>query len=374
MDDLFNFAQKVALITGGSRGLGRSMALAFAARGAAVIVASRKLEQCEETAAEIVSVGGQSLPLACHVGQWGDLEPFVERAYAWKGRVDILVNNAGMSPIADSSLSTSEDLFDKVMAVNCNGPFRLSALVGTRMVAGDGGSIINVSSIGSLRSAPKHLQQTQILVEPDTPGIKIVRPLNVFGYLDQPNGHAEIIFDNVRVPAENVILGEGRGFEIAQGRLGPGRIHHCMRLIGVAELTLEKICRRLISRSPFGKPLADRSLWQQRVAEMRTDLELCRLMVYKAAWLMDTVGVKNARSEIAQIKVLVPRTIQNIIDTAIQAHGTGGVGDDFGLGFAYARARVMRLGDGPDEVHNVTIARQELAKYRPSRREQDAAV
>jgi acyl-CoA dehydrogenase len=215
--------------------------------------------------------------------------------------------------------------------------------------------------------APKHRQQTQILVEPDTPGITLVRHLPVFGYTDRPSGHAEILFENVRVPAENVILGEGRGFEIAQGRLGPGRIHHCMRLVGVGELVLEKMCRRLMTRIAFGKVLADESIWQHRIAQARIDIDMCRLLVLKAAWMMDTVGVRNARSEIAQIKAIVPIKIQQIIDTAIQAFGAAGVSDDFGLGYIFARARVMRIGDGPDEVHNVTVARAELGKYRDLR-------
>jgi acyl-CoA dehydrogenase len=212
--------------------------------------------------------------------------------------------------------------------------------------------------------APPHKQQTQILVEPNAPGVTLVRPLSIFGFYDNPHGHAEVTFENVRVPAENVLLGEGRGFEIAQGRLGPGRIHHCMRLIGVAEDALEKLCKRLVSRFPFGKALADQSLWQERVARIRIEIEMCRLMVYKAAWLMDTVGVKGARSEIAQIKVLVPQTVQNIIDTVIQAFGAAGVSNDFGLGYTFARTRIMRIGDGPDEVHSLAIAKAELAPYR----------
>jgi acyl-CoA dehydrogenase len=216
-------------------------------------------------------------------------------------------------------------------------------------------------------AAPRHLQQSQILVEPQTPGIRLVRPLSIFGYLDEPHGHAEVIFENVRVPAENLLLGEGRGFEIAQGRLGPGRIHHCMRIIGVAERLLEKLCKRLISRVAFGKPLADQSIWQERVAEARTEIEMCRLLVYKAAYLMDTIGNKGARSEISQIKVAVPRMGQRLCDVVIQAFGAAGVSNDFGLGYTFARLRVMRIGDGPDEVHNRTIARIELDKFRTTR-------
>jgi acyl-CoA dehydrogenase len=216
-------------------------------------------------------------------------------------------------------------------------------------------------------SAPLHLQQSQILVDPDTPGITRVRPLTVFGYHDEPKGHAEIVFDNVRVPAENLILGEGRGFEISQGRLGPGRIHHCMRIVGQCERLLEQTCRRLLTRVAFGKPLADQSLWQDRIAEARTNINMCRLLTQRAAHLMDTVGNKAARSEIAQIKVAATRIGQAIADMAIQAHGAAGLCDDEGLGFAFARMRMIRIGDGPDEVHNRTIARLELARYRPPR-------
>ncbi|MFN3389866.1 MAG: acyl-CoA dehydrogenase family protein [Allosphingosinicella sp.] len=213
-------------------------------------------------------------------------------------------------------------------------------------------------------NAPLHRQQSQILVDPDTPGITRLRPLSVFGYLDEPKGHAEILFENVRVPAANIILGEGRGFEIAQGRLGPGRIHHCMRIIGQCERLLEQTCRRLLSRVAFGKALADQSLWQDRIAEARTQINMCRLLTQHAAQLIDTVGVKEARSEIAQIKVAATRIGQAISDMAIQAHGAAGLCDDHGLGFAFARMRMLRIGDGPDEVHNRTIARMELDRHR----------
>jgi acyl-CoA dehydrogenase len=216
-------------------------------------------------------------------------------------------------------------------------------------------------------TAPKHRQQSQILVDPQTPGITVVRPLSVFGYHDEPKGHAEIVFENVRVPAENIILGEGRGFEISQGRLGPGRIHHCMRIVGQCERLLEQTCKRLLSRVAFGKALADQSLWQERIAEARTQINMCRLLTQHAAHLMDTVGNKVARSEIAQIKVAATRIGQSIADMAIQAHGAAGLCDDHGLGFAFARMRMIRIGDGPDEVHNRTIARFELDKYRPAR-------
>jgi acyl-CoA dehydrogenase len=213
-------------------------------------------------------------------------------------------------------------------------------------------------------AAARHLQQSQILVDPGTKGITLLRPMSVFGYHDPPKGHAEMLFENVRVPAENLILGEGRGFEISQGRLGPGRIHHCMRIIGHAERLLEQTCRRLLGRVAFGKALAEQSIWQERIAEARTQINMCRLLTYQAAHLMDTVGNKRARSEIAQIKVAATRMGQAVADMAIQAHGAAGLCDDEGLGFAFARMRMVRIGDGPDEVHNRTIAREELGKYK----------
>ncbi len=216
-------------------------------------------------------------------------------------------------------------------------------------------------------TAPTHLQQSQILVEPGTPGIRLMRPLSVFGYYEPPKGHGEVIFENVRVPVENIILGEGRGFEISQGRLGPGRIHHCMRIVGQSERLLEQMCRRLLSRNTFGKPLAERSVWQERIAEARIEINMCRLLTQHAAHLMDTVGNKAARSEISQIKVAATRMGQRIADMTIQAFGAAGVTDDFGLAHTYARMRTLRIGDGPDEVHNRTIARLELAKYKPPR-------
>ncbi|MFO1426137.1 MAG: acyl-CoA dehydrogenase family protein [Steroidobacteraceae bacterium] len=216
-------------------------------------------------------------------------------------------------------------------------------------------------------SAPRHRQQSQILVEPGTPGIRLERSLNVFGYADAPKGHAEIVFENVRVPAENLLLGEGRGFEISQGRLGPGRVHHCMRIIGHAERLLEQACRRLLARVAFGKPLAEQSLWQERIAEARTQINMCRLLTQHVAWLMDTVGNRDARSEIAQIKVAATRMGRAVAELAIQAHGAAGLCDDEGLGFAWARMRMISFGDGPDEVHNRSIAREELRKYRPAR-------
>ncbi|ACL59284.1 acyl-CoA dehydrogenase family protein [Methylobacterium nodulans] len=211
--------------------------------------------------------------------------------------------------------------------------------------------------------APLHQQQSQILVPLDTPGVTVVRMLPVFGYDDAPHGHAEVILDDVRVPAENLILGEGRGFEIAQGRLGPGRIHHCMRTIGVAEEALAAMCRRLLSRVAFGKRIADHSVWEQRIAEARIDIEMTRLLCLKAADMMDKVGNKGAKLEIAMIKVAAPRIALRVIDDAIQAFGGAGVSSDAGLAYAYARIRTLRLADGPDEVHNRSIARLELAQY-----------
>ena len=212
--------------------------------------------------------------------------------------------------------------------------------------------------------APAHSQQSQILVALDTPGIEIVRMLPVFGFDDAPHGHAEVVFHDVRVPAENLLLGEGRGFEIAQGRLGPGRIHHCMRTIGSAELALEKMVRRLQSRVAFGKRLSEQSLWDERIAEARIDIEMTRLLCLKAADMMDKVGNKIARQEIAMIKVAAPRMALRIIDNAIQAFGAAGVSTDAGLAKQYASMRTMRLADGPDEVHNRTIARMEYGRHR----------
>jgi acyl-CoA dehydrogenase len=212
--------------------------------------------------------------------------------------------------------------------------------------------------------AARHQQQSQILVPLDAPGVNIKRFLPVFGYDDAPHGHMEIELSDVRVPASNLILGEGRGFEIAQGRLGPGRIHHCMRTIGSAEAALEKMCRRLLTREAFGKKVAEHSIWEQRVAEARIDIEMTRLLCLKAAWMMDTVGNKVAKDEIAMIKVAAPRVALSVIDDAIQAHGGGGVSDDFGLAKSYAHIRTLRLADGPDEVHCRALARSEFRKYR----------
>jgi acyl-CoA dehydrogenase len=207
-------------------------------------------------------------------------------------------------------------------------------------------------------------QQSMILVARDTPGITIKRSLPVFGYDDAPHGHGEILFENVRVPAGNLLLGEGRGFEIAQGRLGPGRIHHCMRLIGLAEVALEKMCRRAQERHPFGKPLSDQGVSRERIAESRILIDQARLLVLAAADKMDKVGNRDARKEIGMIKVAAPNMACKVIDWAIQMHGGGGVSNDFGLAYAYAQARTLRLADGPDEVHRDQIARLEMKKYR----------
>lgn len=212
--------------------------------------------------------------------------------------------------------------------------------------------------------AETYRQQSMILVPADTPGVKIERMLPVFGFDDAPHGHGEVILDNVRVAKDNLLLGEGRGFEIAQGRLGPGRIHHCMRTIGTAERALEAMVRRLLSREAFGKKIAEHSVWEQRIGEARINIEMSRLLTLKAAWMMDTVGNKAARGEIAMIKVAAPRMALQIIDDAIQAHGGAGVTTDSGLARAYANIRTLRLADGPDEVHNRTIARLEYARHK----------
>jgi acyl-CoA dehydrogenase len=213
--------------------------------------------------------------------------------------------------------------------------------------------------------AGRHEQQSMIVVPADTPGITIKRELSVFGYDDAPHGHSEVIFENVTVPVDNILLGEGRGFEIAQGRLGPGRIHHCMRSIGVAERALEYMCRRLSSRVAFGKPISTQTVWQERIAEARCMIDQARLMTLKAAHMMDTVGNKIARAEIAMIKVIAPNMACKVVDWAIQAHGGGGVSGDFPLASFYAHQRTLRLADGPDEVHRNAIAKLELAKHLP---------
>ena len=211
--------------------------------------------------------------------------------------------------------------------------------------------------------APPHAQQSMILVPRETPGVTVLRHLPVFGYDDAPHGHMEVDYDNVRVPVANLLLGEGRGFEIAQGRLGPGRIHHCMRAIGLAERALEKMCARVKSRVAFGRPVAEQTVTLERIAEARIMIDEARLLTLHAAWMMDTQGNKAARAAIAMIKVAAPQMACQVIDWAIQAHGGAGVCDDFGLARAYAHARTLRLVDGPDEVHRNQIGRMELAKH-----------
>ena len=211
--------------------------------------------------------------------------------------------------------------------------------------------------------AGRHVQQSMMILNLETPGIRIDRMLSVYGYDHAPHGHGEVVLENVAVPAENMLLGEGRGFEIAQGRLGPGRIHHCMRTIGVAEEAIEAMARRLLTRVAFGKRIADHSVWEQRIARARIDIEMTRLLCLKAADMMDKAGNKAAQLEIAMVKVAAPTMALQILDDAVQAHGGGGVGPDFHLAHDWASMRTLRFADGPDEVHNRAIARAEFGKY-----------
>jgi acyl-CoA dehydrogenase len=229
--------------------------------------------------------------------------------------------------------------------------------------AGDPRCAVYITMGKSDPEAPRHSQQSMIVVPADAPGVKVIRPLTVFGYDDAPHGHCEMTFTDVKVPAANMLLGEGRGFEIAQGRLGPGRIHHCMRLIGLAERALELMCRRASSRTAFGKTVAQQGVTQERIAEARCKIDQARLLTLRTAWLMDTAGNKVAKNDIAMIKVVAPSMACQVIDWAMQVHGGGGMSDDFPLAYAYTMARTLRYADGPDEVHRNAIAKNELGKY-----------
>ena len=232
--------------------------------------------------------------------------------------------------------------------------------------AGDPRCAVHIVMGKTNPDAERHVQQSMILVPSNAPGVTVLRPLNVMGYDDAPHGHMEIAYKDVRVPADSILLGEGRGFEIAQGRLGPGRIHHCMRLIGLAERALELMCKRTSSRIAFGKPIAAQTVTQERIAEARCKIDMARLLTLKAAWMMDIAGNKFARNEIAMIKVVAPSMACQVIDWAMQAFGGAGMCDDFPLAYYYASARTLRFADGPDEVHRNAIAKQELRKYAPA--------
>lgn len=240
--------------------------------------------------------------------------------------------------------------------------------------AGDPRCAIYITMGKTDPDAPRHSQQSMVLVPANTPGLKVVRPLTVLGYDDAPHGHMEVTFENVRVPVTNILLGEGRGFEIAQGRLGPGRIHHCMRLIGLAERALELMCKRASSRVAFGKTVASQTVTQERIAEARCKIDMARLLTLKAAWTMDMAGNKVAKAEIAMIKVVAPSMACQVIDWAMQVHGGGGMCDDFPLAHAYASARTLRFADGPDEVHRNAIAKLELGKYAANPREVEMPI
>lgn len=240
--------------------------------------------------------------------------------------------------------------------------------------AGDPRCAVYVVMGKSNPDAGRHQQQSMILVPANAEGVEVVRPLSVFGYDDAPHGHMEVKLTDVRVPVSNLLLGEGRGFEIAQGRLGPGRIHHCMRSIGAAERALELMCKRLNTRVAFGRPISTQSVWHERIAEARCLIDQARLLTLKAAYMMDTVGNKVARTEIAMIKVVAPTMATKVIDWAIQAHGGAGVCDDFPLAYAYANQRTLRLADGPDEVHRMAIAKLELAKHMTITKEVDTPI
>ncbi len=240
--------------------------------------------------------------------------------------------------------------------------------------AGDPRCAIYITMGKTDPEAPRHSQQSMVLVPAGTPGMTVVRPLSVFGYDDAPHGHMEVLFKDVTVPVSNILLGEGRGFEIAQGRLGPGRIHHCMRLIGLAERALELMCKRASSRVAFGKTVASQTVTQERIAEARCKIDMARLLTLKAAWLMDIAGNKVAKNEIAMIKVVAPNMACQVIDWAMQVHGGGGVSGDFPLAYAYANARTLRFADGPDEVHRNAIAKLELGKYSANPREVEMPI
>lgn len=240
--------------------------------------------------------------------------------------------------------------------------------------AGDPRCAVYITMGKTAPDAPKHAQQSMVVVPASAPGITVVRPLNVFGYDDAPHGHMEVLFENVRVPVDNILLGEGCGFEIAQGRLGPGRIHHCMRLIGLAERALELMCKRASARVAFGKPIAAQTVTQERIAEARCKIDMARLLTLKAAWMMDVAGNKFAKTEIAMIKVVAPSMACEVIDWAMQVHGGGGMCDDFPLAHAYTTARTLRFADGPDEVHRNAIAKMELGKYAASPRHVETPI